>query len=232
VFLWAEQRIALSTWPCTVATRVWEHVICGSQFLCNLLLCNSVYLFRGPLFASLTARILLGTELGYERTRLCRILEVSIWDTFSAAVYWPPEWNYHLLFAVAEQKHLPLSNGQKTVFQQYIKNSSWYVGHMNNTSSFCRQICERTRIQRICNSFESSHEDAEPLMTEETVSGTMDNKATLTRLVAHEGFISHSCHESFIYEEPTVGIRVISLYCSKIWGSPSGGYERVLSSGI
>jgi hypothetical protein len=32
---------------------------------------------------------------------------------------------------------------------------------------------------------------------EETVSGTMDNNATLTRLVAHEGFIAHSRHESF-----------------------------------
>jgi hypothetical protein len=34
-------------------------------------------------------------------------------------------------------------------------------------------------------------------MMEETVSGTMDNNATLTRLVAHEGFSAHSRHDSF-----------------------------------
>jgi hypothetical protein len=81
------------------------------------------------------------------------------------------------------------------------------------------------------NHFESPHEDTEPLKMEETVSGTMDNNATLTLLVAYEGLIAQSCHESFklyVYTCIWTSCRYPSdsPHCSRIWGSRSGSYEE------
>jgi hypothetical protein len=124
-------------------------------------------------------------------TRPCRMFEVLIWGTFCAAMYWPSEWTQYL-------------NKDTCHFQTSRKlylNRTWrIVVGMSDTWTpvvVCRQVCGRTSGQNCSNLFESSHEDAERLLMEETVSGTMDNNATLTRLVAHEGFIAHSCHESF-----------------------------------